>query len=70
MMGRHAKQNELWTEPVNLARRIPEDHPLRKLRETLRLDFVREEVAGTYGRNGNVSIDPVLVIDDAAPFLG
>jgi len=47
MMGRHAKQNELWTEPVNLARRIPEDHPLRKLRETLKLDFVREEVAGT-----------------------
>ena len=62
MMGRHAKQNELWTEPVNLARRIPEDHPLRKLRETLRLDFVRAEVAGTYGRKGNVSIDPVLVI--------
>jgi len=62
MMGRHAKQNELWTEPVNLARRIPEDHPLRKLRETLKLEFVREEVAGTYGRNGNVSIDPVLVI--------
>ena len=34
MMGRHARQNELWSEPVNLARRIPADHPLRKLRET------------------------------------
>ena len=38
MMGEHARQNELWSEPVNLARRIPADHPLRK---TLKLDFVR-----------------------------
>ena len=62
MMGRHARQNELWSEPVNLARRIPADHPLRKLREALQLDFVREEVAGCYGRKGNVSVDPVLVM--------
>ena len=62
MMGRHAKQNELWSEPVNLARRIPADHPLRKLRETVKLDFVREEVAGSYGRKGNVSVDPVIVM--------
>ena len=52
MMGEHAKQNELWSEPVNLARRIPADHPLRKLRETLKLDFVREEVAGAMGARG------------------
>jgi len=62
MMGAHAKQNELWVEPVNLARRIPEDHPLRKLKGVLRLDFVREEVARFYGQNGNVSIDPVLIM--------
>ena len=61
-MGEHARQNELWSEPVNLARRIPADHPLRKLRETLKLDFVREEVAGCYGRKGNVSVDPVIVM--------
>ena len=61
MMGQHARQNELWSEPVNLARRIPADHPLRKLRETIKLDFVREEVAGSYGRKGNVSVDPVIV---------
>ena len=58
MMGQHARQNELWSEPVNLARRIPADHALRKLRETVKLDFVREEVAGCYGRKGNVSVDP------------
>ncbi len=47
---------------MNLARRIPADHPLRKLRETVKLDFVREEVAGCYGRKGNVSVDPVIVM--------
>ena len=62
MMGRHARQNELWSEPVNLARRIPEDHPLRKLKSVLELDFVRQEVAGCYGSNGNVSVDPVVII--------
>ncbi|TFH58172.1 MAG: DDE transposase [Candidatus Zixiibacteriota bacterium] len=62
MMGRHARQNELWSEPVNLARRIPPDHPLRKLRETVKLEFVREEVARSYGRKGNVSVDPVIVM--------
>ncbi len=62
MMGQHAKQNELWAEPVNLARRIPEDHPLRKLQAVLRLDFVRQEVAGFYGHNGNVSVDPVIIL--------
>jgi len=61
-MGQHAKQNELWVEPVNLARRIPEDHPLRKLQQVLRLDFVREAVAGCYGRNGHVSVDPVIIM--------
>ena len=61
-MGRHARENELWSEPVNLARRIPPDHPLRKLRQRVKLEFVREEVAGSYGRKGNVSVDPVIVM--------
>ena len=62
MMGEHAKQNELWSEPVNLARRIPEDHPLRKLKAVLQLEFVRQEVSRFYGSNGNVSVDPVLIM--------
>ena len=62
MMGEHAKQNELWCEPVNLARRIPEDHPLRKLKNALDLDFVRQEVSCFYGNNGNVSVDPVIIM--------
>jgi len=62
MMGVHQKQTELWVDPVNLARRIPEDHFLRKLNKTLDLSFVREEVSKSYGRNGNVSVDPVVIM--------
>jgi transposase len=62
MMGMHQKQTELWVEPVNLARRIPEDHFLRKLNKTLDLAFVRDEVSRCYGRNGNVSVDPVIIM--------
>lgn len=62
MMGRWEKQSELWVEPVNLARRIPEDHLLRKINGIVDLGFVRREVAGSYGRNGQVSIDPVIIM--------
>ena len=62
MMGLHSKQEELWCEPVNLARRIPENHPLRQLQQVLDLSFVHQEVSGCYGRNGNVSVDPVIVL--------
>jgi len=61
-MGEHAKQNGLWAEPVNLARRIPQDHPLRKLKGVLQLDFVKQEVSRFYGSNGNVSVDPVIIM--------
>jgi hypothetical protein len=43
-MGVNEKQTELWVEPVNLARRVPEDHILRKLNRALDLGFVRQEV--------------------------
>ena len=62
MMGQWQKQTELWVEPVNLGRRIPQDHLLRKINKVLDLGFVRGEVAGFYGSNGNVSVDPVIII--------
>lgn len=61
-MGRHKKQNELWCEPVSLARRIPEDHPLRQLNRILDLEFVRQETRKFYGNKGNVSVDPVIIM--------
>jgi len=45
MMGHWQKQTELWVEPVNLGRRIPQDHLLRKINKVLDLGFVRGEVA-------------------------
>jgi transposase len=38
------------------------DHPLRRIEEVLKLDFVRGEVARFYGRKGNVSEDPVVIV--------
>jgi len=35
---------------------------LRKLKNALELDFVRQEVSRFYGNNGNVSVDPVLIM--------
>lgn len=61
-MGQWRKQTELWVEPVNLGRRIPQDHLLRKLNRALDLGFVRGQVADFYGSNGNVSVDPVIII--------
>jgi len=60
MMGHQAKQTQWWDEPVNVFARIPEDHILRRLNACLDLNFVREEVASKYGRNGQVSVDPVV----------
>jgi transposase len=62
MMGRHEKQNELWCEPVSLAKRIPQDHPLRQLNRVLDLEFVRHETRRFYGNKGNVSVDPVIIM--------
>ena len=61
-MGRMAKQTELWVEPVELGKRIPEDHLLRKIGKILDLRFVHREVSGFYGRNGHVSADPVVIM--------
>ncbi len=62
MMGQHERQEEMWAEPVNLGKLIPEDASLRKIQRVLKLDFVRQEVARFYGHNGNESVDPVIIV--------
>jgi hypothetical protein len=49
MMGNRDPQKQLWSYHVNLDKRVRNDHPLRKLDEVLKLDFVRKEV-GTSAR--------------------
>jgi transposase len=62
MMGQQAKQTEWWSDSINVFARIPDDHLLRRLNRILDLDFVRGEVVSSYGRNGQVSVDPVVIM--------
>ena len=61
-MGRHDPQKDLFTYRIDLDERVPEDHPLRQIAEKIDFEFVRAEVAKFYGSNGNVSIDPVVIL--------
>lgn len=63
MMGQHDRQTNLFSYSVNLDKRIRADHPLRAVSRALGdLDWVRQAVAPCYGRNGNVSVDPVVLV--------
>lgn len=62
MMGVQQEQDELFSYKVNLGERVRPDHPLRAIREHIDFNFVREEVAQCYGKNGNISVDPAIII--------
>src|ERR1700745_509092 len=62
MMGERDPQKQLWNYQVNLDKRVRSDHPLRRINETLELNFVRREVARFYGNKGNISEDPVVIM--------
>jgi len=62
MMGINQPQKDLFSYQVDLDKRVRQDHLLRKIAATVDFAFVREEVAGSYGYNGNVSVDPCIVM--------
>jgi transposase len=63
MMGiLQPKQPSLFAYDVNLELRIPSDHPLRVIKRTLDLSFVDRLVEKTYGRSGNQSIPPQILM--------
>ena len=62
MMGEHQEQKNLFSYAVDLDKRIRNDHPLRLIKERVDFDWVREEVRELYGKNGNVSVDPVIIV--------
>jgi transposase len=62
MMGQHDGQAELFSYQVNLERRVRADHPLRAIRDAIDFTFVRQKVAHCYGRNGNESVDPAVIM--------
>jgi len=63
MMG---KQNQLepklFYHGLSLERRLPQDHPLRKIEQLIDFNFIRSKVADSYGTNGNKSVDPAVIL--------
>ena len=62
MMGHQKQERELFNYAVNLERRVRSDHPLRRVAAAIDFRFVRAEVAGCYGSNGQVSVDPEVIM--------
>jgi transposase len=62
MMGIRQEQKDLFSYKIDLDKRIRRDNPLRKISEKIDFAFVRQEVAGQYGYNGNVSEDPAVIL--------
>ena len=55
-------QKDLFAYNIDLDKRVRPDHPLRRITEAVDFSFVRAAVAKCYGKNGNVSVDPVIIL--------
>jgi transposase len=62
MMGMIDSQKDMFSYHIDLDKRVRSDHPLRKISEEIDFTFVREEVKGFYGYNGNESVDPAVIM--------
>ena len=62
MMGLQNQQKELFGYNIDLDRRVRAENPLRKVAAAVDFTFARAEVQHTYGQNGNVSVDPVIIL--------
>jgi transposase len=62
MMGEQKSEPELFNYAVNLEKRVRSNHPLRQVKAVIDFGFVREEVAHCYGKKGNESVDPVVIM--------
>lgn len=56
------QQQSLFSYYFDLEKRIPAEDPIRQLRAILDLEFVLAEVARFYGRCGNKSVDPRVLV--------
>ena len=63
MLGKPKRtEPKLFYHGVSLERRMPNEHPLRKIKQLVDFDFIRSQVADLYGTNGNESIDPAVIL--------
>ena len=62
MMGEQKSDPQLFNYAVNLEKRVRANHPLRQVKAAIDFGFVREAVAHCYGKKGNESVDPVVIL--------
>jgi transposase len=63
MMGEEQRSEpELFNYAVNLEKRVRANHPLRQIKAAIDFSFVREEVAHCYGKKGNESVAPEVIL--------
>src|SRR5512133_4382540 len=62
MMGEQKSEPQLFNYAVNLEKRVRVGHPLRQVKAAIDFGVVREEVAHYYGRNGNESVPPEVIL--------
>ena len=62
MMGQQKSEPQLFNYAVNLEKRVRANHPLRQVKATIDFSFVREEVAHCYGKKGNESVAPEVIL--------
>lgn len=62
MMGKQTQEPRLWITGFDLSQRVRDDHELRAVKRHVDFRSVRDEVAHLYGRNGNVSVDPAVIL--------
>lgn len=62
MIGVQEKQAGLFCYGVSLEQRVPQNHPLRQIKQLLDLSFVGPAVSRFYGHNGNESIPPEVIV--------
>jgi transposase len=62
MMGQQKSEPELFNYAINLEKRVRSTHPLRRVKAAIDFSFVRQEVAHCYGKNGNESVAPEVIL--------
>jgi len=63
MLGKPKKtEPKLFYHGVSLERRMPREHPLRRIKQLVDFNFMRSQVAELYGANGNQSVDPAVIL--------
>ena len=63
MMGHQTdSQKKLVCYRANLEDRIPDEHPLRRIRAHIDFNFIYDEVKDRYGTRGNVSVPPPVIL--------